>query len=156
MVPVDFAFPTGSPNFQVDSRILIPGLEQPCYTAAVEVSFRMTSTDLAASALVVRLNHNLGSASVISPPLGSITGTQMGSSCGSLVFKDGSPAFSTAVPPYDGSFSAGDSLDAKFLNLTPSAWGLHLQLFPSGSSLPPSTLQCWTIRVTLSSVPVGF
>ena len=104
--------PTGG-NFD-GPEVDITGFDD-CIIESVRVEFFATAPDLAVSTanaeMVIRLDRP-GAGPIgfnlidLEATTGApLTGTNIGSSCGTLVFEDGSPPFSSAGPPYDGAFA---------------------------------------------------
>jgi hypothetical protein len=93
----------------------------------------------------VALNEDiLGSnALVLARSSSTLSGSVMGSGCTSLRFKDGGADFSSAVPPYDGTFSPADPFDTTFKGRNANnVWKLR-----RGGTSPVVTVECWSVTL---------
>ena len=81
-----------------------------CKVASVRVLTAITAPDLSALGRLWKLNFNrygaVGMMGTLIHEPGNLRGTQIGSSCGSLVFGQGGPEFVGREPPYDGLYNA--------------------------------------------------
>lgn len=147
--------------------LLVPALSQDCAIAAVRTYFRVTSADLAASTrngeMIISLimlgrviADGLIDLSVTTRQ--PLTGTQMGTSCTDLRFEEGGPPFSTAAPPYVGTFAPyGDRTvpngTGNFNNYegelaSGSSWSLGFYRLDAAV-----TVECWTLELDLVRIP---
>lgn len=131
-----------------------------CYVTAVETSLAVSAPDLAASTAGGQLAIRLWLPGLVLDGLVenvALTGTAMGTTCGDLLFKDGGASFITATPPYSGTFKpygdvsvpGGTGSFAGYVGKPASAkWGLLF--YRQTGAL---TVDCWTLRLTVSGTP---
>jgi len=84
-----------------------------------------------------------------------LTGTQIGTSCGSLVFEDGGGDFMTAAAPYNGSFRPfgdvfipGQNFDVFRGMAANGTWELPFYRLDA-----PVTVQCFRLELTVANAP---
>lgn len=152
---VNVPFPTSGggngPSIVVSD---LPG----CKVTAVETSFTASAPDMAAStgdrnfAVGLFISGVLITNDLIKGLPSPLTGTTMGTTCFDLVFKDGGASFTTATPPYSGTFKpygsqltpTGSFID--FIGLSANGtWEL-----PFYNLSAPVSVDCWVLKLTVS------
>jgi hypothetical protein len=143
------------------SDINVDVFTSPCRVTHVEVTAKMTAGDFASISdhgFTARLFlGGVADAAVIAVPAGILVGPQIGTGCTTLTFRDSAAAFTTASPPYDGTFAPAGQFDgvappSGFENVSPNGtW--ELALYFSSTSAPPGTLvsvDCWSVQLTVA------
>lgn len=161
----DTPVPGGSTVTQ--SRIDIFGLDPLCRVQSVEVTFRVTgnlsTSDQNLSAQLIALdsdtadifrdtNLTVGT----SPPI-PLSGTDIGSTCTTLTFRNGGGDFTVADPPYNGIFRPVDNRPGKpGQNSFTIFQGVpinQLWILSLGFDGDPLAIECFRIRFTLARLP---
>jgi hypothetical protein len=77
----------------------------------------------------------------------TFSGDTLGSTCGSLVFEEGGPSFTTATPPYNGTFAPhGSSIDGQSTDgVNGASYTLYVHSYVAGGF----TLNCWRMELTV-------